>query len=234
MITIIHGSDIVTSRKFFFEQKNNFPEANILDGEKITITDLTQVFDGGGLFAEEKTVFIEHLFNRKKKKTEFQSISEYLHTKTTHNIILWEGKELDKGALTVFKTTLPRVFKLPQTLFMLLDNLKPDNSKQLITLFHQTLATTDPEMIFFMLVRQVRLLLALSPSQANYHTDHVIDELKRLAPWQKTKLQQQAALFTKDQLLILYDKLFAIESGQKTGTLPNTILTSIDFFLLEI
>lgn len=229
MITIIHGNDIVSSRRFFLEEKQKFPEAPFLDGEKVTATDLAQIFEGGGLFEESKTVFIEHFFNRKKRKDEFTMLSEYLQRQSSHTIYLWEGKELEKSSLTAVKTAVPRVFKLPQTLFVFLDSLKPGNGKQLITLFHQTLETTDAEMVFFMLVRQFRLLLALSEP-----SNEQIDELKRLAPWQRTKLEQQAKSFGKEELRAIYHRLFGIETRQKTGTLSNSILTNIDFLLLEI
>lgn len=238
MITLIHGTDIVASRKFFLDEKEKYPDAPIFDGEKITLTDLAQIFDGGGLFEEQKTIFIERLFNRKKgrkiktdtTKSDFELLVEYLEKQKNHTIFLWEGKELEKSGLLAIKTAVPRVFKLPQTLFALLDSIKPGNGKHLIKLFHQTIETTDPEMIFFMLIRQIRLLLALSDTE----TEQAIDEVKRLAPWQKTKLQQQANLFDTNQLKDLYNNLFSLELGQKTGTLSNSILTSIDFLLLEI
>ncbi len=229
MITIIHGTDIVASRKFFLDEKEKHETAGILDGEKVTLTDLAQIFEGGGLFEESKTVFIEHFFARKKRKDEFAALSEYIQKQSSHMIYLWEGKELEKSAFTSFKTATPRVFKLPQTLFAFLDSVKPGNGKLLISLFHQTLETTDPEMIFFMLVRQIRLLLALLKP-----TEDAIDELKRIAPWQKTKLQQQASVFGENRLKNIYQQLFLIETGQKTGTLSNSILTSIDFLLLQI
>src|SRR6185369_7856336 len=174
MITIIHGTDIVSSRKFFLDEKEKHPEIVILDGEKITLTDLAQIFEGGGLFEESKTVFIEHFFARKKRKEEFATFAGYLQKQSSHTIYLWEGKELETSALNSLKSATPRVFKLPQTLFAFLDSLKPGNHKQLLALFHQTLETTDPEMIFFMLVRQFRLLIALSTP-----TEYAIDELKR-------------------------------------------------------
>lgn len=229
MITIIHGTDIVASRKFFLDEKQKLHDMQILDGEKVTLTDLAQIFEGGGLFEESKTVFIEHFFARKKRKDEFLALSEYLQNQSEHTIYLWEGKELEKSSLNGFKTAIPKVFKLPQTLFSFLDSIKPGNGKQLISLFHQTLETTDPEMVFFMLVRQIRLLLALLQP-----TEDAIDELKRLAPWQKTKLQQQASAFGEQTLKKIYQQLFFIETGQKTGTLSNSILTSIDFLLLQI
>src|SRR2546423_1734887 len=129
MITIIHGTDIVTSRKYFLDEKQKYPQAQLLDGEKISLTDLTQIFEGGGLFEESKVIFVEQFFNRKKRKEEFAIFVNYLQKQNNHTIFLWEGKELERSMLTAFKTAIPRVFKLPQTLFLLMDSLKPGNAK---------------------------------------------------------------------------------------------------------
>jgi hypothetical protein len=234
MIAIIHGTDTAASRSYFLNQKEQIVDAVYLAGEKITITDLTQILDGNGLFAEQKTIFIENFFHKKKNKNEFTALTEYLQKKSaSHDIFLWEGKELDRSAFLLFKTAVPKQFKLPQTLFLFLDTLKPENGKQLIQLFHQTIVTTEAEMIFFMLIRQMRLLLALLETQKD-NSSEVIDELKRMQPWQKQKLQKQANLFTQEQLITLYQKLFAIEWGQKTGNLSLSLIASIDFFLLTI
>jgi len=230
MLTLIHGGDTASSRKYFFAQKELHPDSPVLDGEKVTLTDLSQLLEGGGLFVETKAVFIEQLFNRKKKKEEFANLVAYIEKQsTTNNIFLWEGKELDRSAFFTFKTAVPKAFKLPQTLFLFLDSLRPGNGEQLVKLFHQTIETTEPEMVLFMLIRQFRLLLALSGP-----TETPIDEIKRMAPWQQGKLQKQASLFTPEQLKNVYNQLFSLEIGQKTGTLPNTILTSIDFLLFDI
>ncbi len=230
MLTIIHGDDTASSRKYFSDQKNSHSEVIALDGEKVTLTDLKQVFEGGGLFSVTKNVFIEHLFGKKKKSSDYAVITTYLQTNaSSHNIFLWEGKEIDRSTLSPFKSASVKVFKLPQTLFLFLDSVKPGSSKTLISLFHKTLETSEMEMVFFMLVRQIRILLAMVEKSTEE-----IDEVKRLAPWQKSKLQKQTASFEKSQLREIYKKLFRIEIGLKTGTLPNPLISSIDFLLLEI
>ncbi|HEX8932246.1 MAG TPA: hypothetical protein VF810_03775 [Patescibacteria group bacterium] len=229
MITIIHGTDTAASRNYFFAEKDKHEHAHLLDGEKTQLTDLMQIFEGGGLFMESKTVFMENFFNKKKQKEEFKILSTYLEKQSAHQIFLWENKELDKGAQLAFKKAVLRVFKLPQTLFLFLDNLMPSNSKQLLSLFHQTIALTDTEMVFFMLVRQIRILLSLQSS-----SETSIDELKRLAPWQKAKLVQQAAMFGEDRLKELHNQLFKLEIGQKTGGLASSLAVNIDFLLLEL
>ena len=238
MLTIIHGSDTTQSRKYFLDEKQKVKDAVLLEAEKVNLTDLTQILEGGGLFGETKYLFIEHLLTKRKKSSDFKNILSYLEKSSDENfIVLWEGKELERGTTYLFKKAVMRDFKLPQTLFQLLDAIKPGNGEMLIKLFHQTLETTETEMVFFMLVRQMRLLLALSNQNSKAHDTRdtpTIDELKRMQSWQQGKLQKQANLFELDHLLALYDRLFHIEVGQKTGKLNSSLISTIDFFLLEV
>ena len=84
-------------------------------------------------------------------------------------------------------------------------------------------------MVFFMLIRQFRLLLALREKS----TVH-IDEVKRLAPWQMGKLQKQALLFSPEKLVFLYSQLADIDANHKIGKLSLPLDSTIDIFLLEI
>ncbi|HSX09682.1 MAG TPA: hypothetical protein VLF93_06005 [Candidatus Saccharimonadales bacterium] len=252
MITIIHGSDIALSRKHFLDEKQKYSDAILLDADVIDLTYLMQLFDGGGLFGETKYLFIEQLLTKRKKSSDLPQILTYLEKNANeHTIILWEGKELERASLNLIKTAIVKVFKLPQTLFQFLDALAPDNGKLLIKLFHQTIESSETEMVFFMLVRQVRILLALSNQEKSRHSGEEdrqiqnpdsgqarmtesIDELKRLAPWQKSKLERQAHLFQTEELLNLYNQLFQIEVGQKTGGLSAPMISTIDFLLAEV
>ena len=80
-----------------------------------------------------------------------------------------------------------------------------------------------------MIIRQFRLLLGLSESSNNN-----IDEIKRLAPWQKSKLVRQASLFGVDKLKQIYKMLYKIDKSQKTGKSPLTLVQDIDILMLEI
>ncbi|HWY78944.1 MAG TPA: hypothetical protein VNW29_01160 [Candidatus Sulfotelmatobacter sp.] len=234
MITIIHGSDIALSRKYFYDEKQKKSDTVLWDADKVTLTDLAQLFDGGNLFGETKYLFIEQLLTKRKKSSEFTSILSSLEKYADgHTIILWEGKELDRASINLFKNAVVKDFKLPQTLFQLMDTIRPEKGEMLISLFHQTIKTTETEMVFFMLIRQFRLLIALTGNGDTENTQQ-IDEIKRMAPWQKNKLKKQMQLFKPEQLLNLYHKLFQIEVGQKTGGLTLSLISAIDFFLLEV
>jgi hypothetical protein len=230
MLTIIHGSNLVASRKFFLDEKQRFPDAALLREAEVNLTDLAQLLEGGGLFENSKSIFIEQFLTTRRKSAEKETIISYLLKQAkTNTILLWEGKELDRSALALFKNETIKSYKLPSTLFTLLDEIKPDNGARLVQLFHETLETTEAEMVFFMLVRQIRILLALSGIRGD-----TISEVGRLAPWQKGRFEKQAKLFKRELLRELYSRLFEIEVGQKTGTLSSSLIYTIDFFLDEI
>jgi len=241
MLTIIHGSDSAQSRKFFLDEKNKYQYSVHLEAEQVNLTDLTQLFDGGGLFNEIKYIFIEQFLTKRKKSSDYKEIIAYLQKNASENTIyLWENKELETSALKGFPKAVIKAFKLPQTLFQLLDAIKPRNQKELIKLFHATVENTETEMVFFMLVRQFRLLLGIMPAQPQGlrspepRENNAIDEIKKLQPWQKTKLERQANMFDLSHLLELYEKLFTIEINQKTGVLTSSLICTIDFFLLDV
>lgn len=230
MITIIHGDDIVSSRNFFVSQKQKIKNPLDFAGENITLTALVQIFEGGELFTEKKAVFIEDFLAKRKASRDKDEILLYLAKYQDHEIFLWEGKEISAKSLSIFKKAEIRHFKLPQSLFLFLDSLKPGIGTFLIPLFHKTLKNMEVELVFFMLVRQFRLLLALSQRQES----NVIDEENRLAPWQKGKLQRQASFFTAKELKNHFSRLYEIDLAQKTGNLNLSLIQAIDMFLLRL
>lgn len=230
MLTIIHGIDIVASRKYFLGEKEKISTSEMLKGSLINLTDLCQLLEGGGLFENSRSIFIEQFLTEKKKSVERDAIISYLIIQAkNHSIFLWEGKDLDRTTLSLFKEASIKSYKLSSMLFTFLDGIKPGNGVQLIQLFHKSLQTNDDEMIFFMLIRQFRILLAMSEQGTE-----TISEVSRLAPWQKSKFEKQAKLFEKNYLMKLYSQLFRIELSQKTGTLSSSLIASLDFFLLKI
>ena len=98
MITIIHGDDIVSSRKHFISEKEKVQNSIIFDGGKVTITDLIQAFEGS-LFGSENSIFVEGLLERKRK--EQSEIIIYIKDQKSGNFFIWEDKELSKAQLSV-------------------------------------------------------------------------------------------------------------------------------------
>lgn len=231
MITIIHGDDIVSSRKYLVGEKEKAKNPLAFDGKTVTVTDLAQALQGSMLFHNEKTIFLEDFFSRKKSKEQDTSVSHLQKSTNEHEIYLWEGRNLTKAEASLFSRATVRHFPLPKTIFTFLDNLKPNAPAHNAVLFHESLATTEPELIFFLLVRRIRLLLALvDPHDEN----SAIEEEKRLAPWQQTRLRNQLRLFTKEKLLQVHKEVFAIDLAQKTGATPLSLVQALDLFLLDL
>lgn len=233
MIIIIHGEDITKSRKYFIEQRQQYHDAITINGLTTTLTEIVQVFEGNELFATEKHVFIEDFFSKRKKSKETEQIIKVIQQNHPQAFVyFWESKELSPAQLKQLNNVTVKQFKLPQAVFTFLDSIKPQNGKQLIQLFYQTIQDEETQFIFSMLIRQFRLLLYFVG--ANNDLPPQIDEIKRMSPWQKDKLAKQSKLFTKDSLKTHYAKLYEIEYGVKTGSLNTSLEQAIDFWLITL
>lgn len=229
MITIIHGDDIVKSREKLTRVRDAFPEYEVfqLAGDKASTTDIVQIFESQSLFDLRKLLILERFIETKDKKI-VATILNHLKKQLTHEVIFWEPKEIKKELLALFpKQSVIYFYKQEQVLFQFLDSIKPGNAKQLLTTFHQLLQKENPELVFYMLVRQFRLLLAIT-------TNAKIDEAKRLAPWQRSKLERQAKNFSLESLKAIYGKLFQIEKETKTGVNSLSLPASLDLLLSDI
>lgn len=228
MITIIHGDDIVSSRKLLVDLRSKNKDSFTFEGDKLKIDDLVQIFEGENLFGNDKTVFIENFLSKKTEK-ESEDLKNYIKNNSSMEIYLWEGKEIGKSTIASFGKADSKLFKIPKNIFAFLDSIKPDNGKTLVLEFHKNIETTDAEFIFQMIVRQFRLLLTISEEGKEQ-----IDEALRLQDWQKRKLKNQASYFSINKLKELYKKLYEIDLGIKTGSLNMTLVQAIDMFLLDV
>ncbi|HBB76117.1 MAG: hypothetical protein A2186_03730 [Candidatus Levybacteria bacterium RIFOXYA1_FULL_41_10] len=225
MITLYHGSDIVSSRIAFVDQKDETSLS--FDAENTSVQDLLQALEESSMFTTSQKIFIENLFT-KKSSTFLKSTAEILQKKSKDvEIHLWEGSEVSSKAASIFKGINVKSFKLPQNLFAFLDSIRPGNT-QALDLFHKTLREVDENVILFMLIRQFRLLIA------TFYRAYGIEEAKRMAPWQKSKFKHQADYFNEGRLKSAYKKLYDLDRGHKTGSLNMSLSQSIDFFLLGL
>ena len=229
MITIVHGNDISTSRNFYISIRSKQENFEIIDGKNFDYNKLIQTFEGNSLFANEKNIFVEDFFsNIKSNSNEFKQIIDYLNKNKVINLLFWEPKELTKTQSNSLKNADIKQFNYPQVLFAFLDSIKPNNLSSII-LFHKLQEQMESELIFYMLIRQFRLMIAVTEEGKNE-----IDEIKRLAPWQSAKLKKQASYFTKISLLNAYKKLYSIDYETKYGLSSLNLSSRIDIFLSDL
>lgn len=224
MITLVHGQDNLSSRKFFLSNKDK--DSITFDAETLNVIELSQSLQGSGLFENPKKIFIENLFTRKGNKN-LSAVSEILNSNDKYEVFIYADKDVGVRSLSNFPKFTNENFKVPQNIWSFLDGIRPNNPKNVVS-FHNALAGTEPEIVFAMIIRQFRLMIGISSSGKN------IDEVKKLADWQRTKLQRQASLFGPVKLKETYKKLLKIEKSSKTGSTNLTLTQNIDILLLEI
>lgn len=235
MLLVLHGDNTVESRQNLFERRQTAKEKGqeilVLDGRNLDLTAFIQALESQSLFSREKLVIVEDLFAENSRGPLAAAVMNHL-TKNPPlvELVLWERKLLTPAVLKQLKN-LPKIslktFKHPAIIFTFLESLKPQNVTATLALLQQTLALSQPEVIFFMLVRHFRLLLALK-------LDANIAEIKRLMTWQSGKLKKQAALFEKDQLLKIYKELLIIDYQSKSGRLNLDLTKTLESFIMTI
>ena len=230
MITILHGENVLASRNILESIKNQHKGNEIitLDGRKINLTGVKQALEAGSMFASGRLVIIENLFLGKGKNQ--QEILDYIaENSAAPDLIIWEEKEVPRNLLIKVPKAKVLFLKSPPILFKFLESIKPNNQYEMLNLIEQCLKVESPEMIFYMLVRQVRLLTLIKDGITSG-----TPELNRLAPWQKEKFSRQAKYFSLEALIDIYHKLLEIEYREKSGQSPLDLSKTLELFLTNL
>lgn len=205
---LIHGEDQIRSRnklnEYVEKGKNLHKEIIIRDGNKLTLEEVRNILESTSFFGENRMSVWENFLSSAKSKDK-EKILEYLEKNSVNiELIFWEGKDLKRTPQLKFEKI--EVFKIPAYLFQFLDSFSPNNKNECLKKFVELKKIEAPEMIFFMLIRQIRFLLM---AEDNFFDDIPI--------WQKSKMISQAKQFEKGQLLKIYRKLLEIDYDQKTS-----------------
>ena len=228
MITVIHGEDIVSSRKKLIELIENQKDSEIIrfEGAKLTATDFLIATETRSIISNSKLIIIEQ-FSSSKKGQEKANIENQLNGKLEEiNIIIWEAKELDKTTLN--KITGARIlnYPLPKLLWRFLDSIGTIEAYDLLSMFNGLIKTWDINFIYAMIIRQWHNLLLTLTLQ----NDGAIG----LTSWQLAKLKRQASSFTSAKLLNSYRYLISIEYKIKSGLTPLSLKEWLDIFFINL
>jgi len=231
MLLVLHGDNQVSSRhqlnQLLSEAKHKGVKDVIrLEGKILTQTDLIQALETTSLFGTDRLIIIESLFTRPKSKAKDQ-LTSYLKTIVTNtNIpqtILWENKTLTKTQLKSIGNPKDLCFPISKVLFKFLDALAPGKPQSNLKWFQQAKSQEPPELIFAMLIRQVRLLIQVKDRATS-----------KLAPWQAQKLSRQASLFSPQKLLALHQQLLNLDHDNKTGHNLSPLGDTLDIVLATL
>lgn len=220
MITIICGEDIVASRKYFTDLKNEYIKKGYEIQEVVAnqISDIDRwMGESIGLFSS-KAVFVTQGLNKtiSRKVSEKKNI-EMLSRNKEVILLDWEesltGREVKMAKLVTLKE-----FKLDQSIFKLTDACYPGNLERFCTILESLPAKIEDGFIFFMLVKHLRNLILVKSNQ----------KPARMMDWQIWKLQKQAKYWSSDSLITFYDNLQRIDVRIKTSNNPYSLRRSLD------
>lgn len=212
-MVIIHGEDKVSSYKRLIELSDSYKQNQIevisYDPQDLDITTLRQELSSG-LFGTSKCFIIKNLLSTLKSKSK-DKIIDLLKQDSTQEVILYESKSVSATNLKAFPKAKVEAFEISPIIFKFLDCLRPRNIRQILLGWKKlTEGGNEPEYIFAMVVRQVRLLI-----QAKSGPSYL-----KMAPYPKKLITAQAENYTLDQLISLHTALYEIDKKIKTGASP--------------
>lgn len=211
MITLVHGEDSLSSYQRLSElietTKGRGLEIIIKDASELSLATLRQESEGSDLFGAKNCLVIKGLLSGTKSKQK-DSLIGLLESLTDADIILYEPKEITKTVLKPFSKLKVELFAINQVIFKFLDVLRPGNNRVILQAWNRLLELGhEPEFVFSMVVRQIRLLIQ-AKSGASY---------LKLSPYPKKLILAQANYFTLNQLLDLHRHLYDLDKRLKTG-----------------
>lgn len=227
MITIIHGEDTNLAYKklseFLDQAKNRGLDVSIKESNEIDLTSLRQEVTSSGLFGADKFIVIKNLLSSSKAKQK-DSIIKTINSSIC-DIVLFESKKLSDTALKQIPKAKVETFNVSPVIFKFLDLIRPSNFKQILAGWNRLMELEhEPEYVFTMVVRQIRLLI-----QAKSGPSYL-----KLSAYPKKMIISQSALFTLPKLLDLHHRLYQIDKKIKTGSSPLPLDQLLVQFFLKI
>lgn len=235
MIIILHGDHQVESRNRLIELKSTATDAGVeilsVDGGPAELNTLIQSLESTSLFSEKRLVIIENLLSGLRAGAKRNEIIGYLVKGAfDSDLILWEKGSVGRQIITLKKQKHVRVeeFKMPSAIFSFVDTMRPHNAPELLSSFHTVLEhNVVPEIVFSMIIRQFRLMIAV-------HTGASITETERLAPWQRSNIDRQLREYSPAQLKQHYKELLVTDFQLKTGKSPLNLTQRIEQFIIGL
>ncbi len=210
-IFIYHGDDNFQSRRELSEDLKKYPQIKHFESGEITAENLIQA--SGGLFSQGNTALVlEKFFTLRGKK--LTQATEYIKKlNKSIDFFIWENKRLYPNMINKLPTKKVREFKLPNTIFKLLDSIGNTSHRQLLKYLESCFQTHPPELIFFLIQKRLRQMILAKIGS---------DQLPG-ANWQKQKLYKQVKNLSEKLIITWYIKTIDIEWKNKTGRLGRNL-----------
>lgn len=231
MIHIFHGEHTEASRAELVKLKEKLVNAQVIsfDGKTVPLAELIQATDSPGLFGGAQLIIIENFLSRRitKKSAELVQIEAWIKSIAKEiDAIFWEDKELPKSTLSLFPKHVDiALFKLDRLVFSFTESVYKGNARKALGIFNQARVQESTELLFAMLVRQMRLLIMAKD---------LGKEALGLPPWQASKLLKQAQFYTLQELIVRYQELALIDYRIKSGQSAQNLAEALGVWLAEL
>lgn len=227
---ILHGESVVQSRQALQKKldlaRSQNQEIVRLEAKKSQLVDFKQALETLSLWSAGRLVIVENFFSQPVSRGQ-KEILAYLKTlPAAANLVFWENKKIDGRRLKALSLAKVSYFKLAPVIFRFLESIRPGNSREMLTLNLQCVHSDSAEMVFYMLCRQIRLLILAK--------DLGGQGLQPMPFWMAGKLLRQAENFSLEQLLFIHEKLLQIDSEQKTGQAVRPLDFYLDLLLASL
>ncbi|HCQ31063.1 TPA: hypothetical protein DIU27_01600 [Candidatus Collierbacteria bacterium] len=225
---IIHGEDTTSSYKRLSEIidsfKKNQIEVVIKDATELDSTTLRQESQPTNLFGYSKCLIIKNLLTGNKAKQK-ETLIDIVSKTQDVEMVLFETKKIPISTLKPFSKAKIESFDINPVIFKFVDMLRPGNTKSLLAGWNRLMVLNhEPEYVFAMIVRQIRLLI-----QAKSGPSYL-----KLSPYPKKLITTQAAVFELPHLLDLHQLLYEIDKKIKTGSSSLPIDQFLTQFFLKV
>jgi len=211
-IYIYHGDDEFQSRRQLANALEDFSQVEHFKSREITPENLTKA--SGGLFDQgNKALVLEKFFSL--GKNQFKETENYLEKLSDSiDFFIWEGKRLYPNQLKKISAKKKvREFKLPNTIFKLLDSIGKENHRKLLNFLQGSFQTHPPQLIFYLIQKRLRKMILAKVKSS---------DLKG-AGWQKRNLYNQVEKIPLDLITNWYTDSVKIEWKNKTGQLGRDL-----------
>lgn len=217
-ITIFHGEQVVASRAALTMMLDEARAARIrvdsYEAKQIKLGTIEQIIASDDLFSQKRLVVIEALHSELRAGKKRDQLIEMLKGAVAGNqlltpdqgleLVFWEKTTLTATALKKFPNATIKLFKPPYLIWEFLDQLQPQVAAAQLVKYHDLFESGF--YLLAMIERQIRLLIQVKTGAT-----------AKIAPFQLSKLQNQAKKWTLKQLLDYHHALLELEIRQKTG-----------------
>lgn len=195
-----------------------------LDANNLKVENLRQELSPADLFGNSNFICLSGLLSANKKKSQTQII-DFLKKSDQSNLLLYETKAVHPATIKQFKNAQIENFKVSIDIFKFLEKLYPNQASQLLHQYQELVSKgAEPEYLFAMILRQVRLLISIRSSSSSL----------KLPQFALSKLRQQSQAYTLEKLLEKHKELYSIEANIKTGKTSADMTTLLENFLINL